>query len=115
MPREDTQFQIGNKGGPGRRMGSKNRLSEDFLQELHAVFIESGGEAIRTMCKNSPNEFVRVCAGLVPRELLLEVAQERPSYVINASPTLTSEEWVEKFAPKSLADSTQGNRSGNYR
>ncbi len=94
MPKADTQFQPGNKGGPGRPVGSKNKLSEDVLHELYVVFQESGGEAIRRMCAEHPSDFVRVLAGLVPKGLLLEVAtEERTHWVINANPRLTEKEW----------------------
>ena len=101
MPREDTQFRSGsewNGNAAGRPKGSKNKLSEDFLQELYVVFQESGGEAIRRMCAEHPSDFVRVLAGLVPKELLLEVAQEEKTrFVISDMPhQLTTQEWFEK-------------------
>jgi hypothetical protein len=94
MKKRSNQFQPGQSGNPaGRPKGSKNKLSEDFLQELYVVFQESGGEAIRRMCAEHPSDFVRVLAGLVPKELLLEVATEQHRYVINAKPRLTEKIW----------------------
>ena len=53
-----------------------------------------GQEAIRRMCAEHPSDFVRVLAGLVPKELLLEVATpEKANWVINASPQLSVDEW----------------------
>ena len=99
MGREATQFRPGQSGNPaGRPRGSKNQLSEDFLCELHRVFQEGGREALETMCADSPGEFIRVCANLIPREFLLEVAQpEQVNWVINAQPELTVEEWSDKY------------------
>jgi hypothetical protein len=92
--RKPNQFQPGQSGNPaGRPKGSKNKLSEDFLTELFVVFQESGGEAIRRMCAEHPSDFVRVLAGLVPKELLLEVATEQHRYVINAQPQITVKTW----------------------
>jgi len=50
MPREDTRFQPGNPGGPGRPLGSKNKLSESFLQALAEDFEKHGKDAIRRIC-----------------------------------------------------------------
>ena len=94
MTKKPNQFQPGQSGNPaGRPKGSKNKLSEDFLQELYVVFQESGGEAIRRMCAEHPSDFVRVLAGLVPKELLLEVTTEQHNFVINAQPRLTEKTW----------------------
>ena len=94
MTNRPNQFQPGQSGNPaGRPKGSKNKLSEDFLAELYVVFQESGGEAIRRMCAEHPSDFVRVLAGLIPKELLLEVTTEQHNFVINAQPRLTEKAW----------------------
>jgi len=94
MPKEDTQFKPGNLGGPGRPLGSKNRLSEYFLTELAYHFEEHGREAIERVFDDRPGEYLRIIAALIPRELLLEVSTgEKPQFVINAQPLLTTLEW----------------------
>ena len=95
MSKKDTQFKPGRSGNPhGRPVGSKNKLSESFLQELTRNFAKHGKEAIDRVCKDSPGEYLRIIAGLMPKELLLEVSQEEKTHwVINAQPELTVEEW----------------------
>jgi hypothetical protein len=95
MPKEDTQFKPGHPGGPGRPKGSKNKLSESFLQALAEDFEEHGKEAIETVCRESPGEYLRIIAGLMPKELLMEVSHDETKWVINAQP-LSIEEWQDK-------------------
>ena len=46
------------------------------------------------MCDEHPADFIRCVAGLVPKELMLEVSQkEKVRFVINAKP-LTTLEWL---------------------
>ena len=94
MPREDTRFQPGNPGGPGRPLGSKNKLSESFLQALAEDFEKHGKDAIRRVCKSSPGEYLRIIAGMVPKDLLLTVGDNQGTWVINASPAVSSDEWA---------------------
>ena len=97
MPKEDTQFKIGGPGGPGRPKGSKNKLSEHFLHALAEDFKKNGVEAIERVCKDSPGEYLRIIAGLIPKEFLLDVTKEETeTWVINAQPQLSVEEWVKQ-------------------
>ncbi len=88
---KDTQFKVGNPGGPGRPLGSKNRLSEYFLYELADHFEEHGKSAIERVCKDSPAEYLRIIASLTPKNLALEISDT--TWVINASPRLSEDEW----------------------
>ncbi len=53
----------------GRPRGAKNRLSFSFLCALADDFEEFGAEAIRITRIEKPNEYVRMVASLMPREL----------------------------------------------
>lgn len=68
-------FQPGNPGGPGRPKGSRNKLSEGFLEAVHADFQQHGAAAIVAARTESPLGYVRMVAGLLPQKL--EVDQNR--------------------------------------
>jgi hypothetical protein len=60
-------------GSPGRPKGARNRLQSDFLRDLAEAWALEGKGALRIMCKEFPEKFVQVCAGLMPKEIALEV------------------------------------------
>lgn len=73
MPERDPEtgrFLTGNSGG-GRPKGSRNRLGEQFLEALAVDFAAHGRQAIIACRKDKPTEYVKVVAGLLPKELLL--------------------------------------------
>jgi hypothetical protein len=73
MPEQDPQtgrFLTGNSGG-GRPKGSRNKLGEQFLEALAEDFVEHGQAAIVACREQKPTEYVKVIAGLLPKELLL--------------------------------------------
>jgi len=52
-----------------QRVGSRNRLGEQFIEDLRAVWHERGVEALRRCAEEEPAQFVRVVASLLPRQL----------------------------------------------
>lgn len=62
-------FQPGNPGGPGRPKGSRNKLTESFLDALHSDFQAHGAEAIEAARIESPLGYIRVVAGLMPAKV----------------------------------------------
>jgi hypothetical protein len=49
-------------GGPGRPPGSRNRLTEDFIGDLHAAWLERGREAIDRVIGERPEVFLAIVA-----------------------------------------------------
>jgi Family of unknown function (DUF5681) len=65
-----TQFKPGQSGNPkGRPQGSRNKLSEEFVADLHAAWQLFGRPALMTTALTEPSVFVRVVASLMPKEL----------------------------------------------
>ena len=67
---ETGRFLTGNIGG-GRPKGSRNKLGEQFLEALAQDFAEHGQDAIVACREEKPTEYVKIIAGLLPRELMV--------------------------------------------
>ncbi|WP_421722918.1 hypothetical protein [Bauldia sp.] len=67
------RFVLGNCGGPGRPIGSRNKLGEAFLADLHRDWLEHGQAVIARCREEKPDAYLRVIAGLLPRDLKLTV------------------------------------------
>ena len=61
-------FQPGHEKLGGRKKGSRNKLSTDFIAALADDFADSGPEAIRIMRIEKPSEYARVIASILPKE-----------------------------------------------
>lgn len=58
---------------PGRPKGSRNKLGEQFLQDLLADWEEGGAAAIRTVRTEKPDQYLKVVASTLPKELNVKV------------------------------------------
>jgi hypothetical protein len=67
------RFQTGNTGG-GRPRGSRNKLGEQFLEDLRDAWNEHGTAALRQCATESPEQFCKIVAGLLPRDFNLNIA-----------------------------------------
>jgi hypothetical protein len=59
---ERGRYLKGIAGGPGRPPGSRNRLTEDFLGDLHTAWQEHGREAIDRVIDERPEAFLAIVA-----------------------------------------------------
>jgi hypothetical protein len=63
-------WQPGQSGNPaGRPKGSRAKLAEDFCKALMEDFAKDGATAIVTMRTEKPNEYARMIASLLPKEV----------------------------------------------
>jgi hypothetical protein len=61
----------GNIGG-GRKKGSRARLGEDFLADLHDAWSAHGEAALTKCATGDPTAFCKIVANVLPREVLLK-------------------------------------------
>ena len=54
MGSKDTQFKVGQSGGPGRPKGARNKFSEDYVEAFAADFEEHGAEVIERIRIEQP-------------------------------------------------------------
>lgn len=67
---EKTQFKKGVSPNPaGKPVGTRNALQGDFMRELAADFAAHGKKAIVDTRENSPAQYVKIVASLMPKEL----------------------------------------------
>jgi hypothetical protein len=52
----------------GRRKGSRDRISTALLEALAAEFEQFGAEAVKICRIEKPIEFLKLCAGVIPKE-----------------------------------------------
>ena len=58
---------------PGRPLGARNKLGEAFIEALHEDFQEHGVAAIQTVRSEKPDQYLKVIASLVPKEMTLNL------------------------------------------
>lgn len=53
---------------PGRPLGSKNKIKEDFLRDMLAAWEKDGPAIIQAALAESPVQVLRIFAGFIPKE-----------------------------------------------
>lgn len=68
MPKEDTQFKVGQSGNPnGRPKGSRSKLSEAYLKALADDFSEHGVATIESLRTDRPDVYIGAIGKLMPK------------------------------------------------
>ena len=68
----------GQSGNPlGRPKGSRNKLSEDFLNAFAQDFEQHGAAVIEKVRGERPQDYLRVAASLLPKHMEIETNRHR--------------------------------------
>jgi predicted HTH domain antitoxin len=102
-------FQKGMKRLGGRRPGSRNKISEAFLCDLHAEWLASGADALKIMAKEDPSGFVKVTAALLPKEF--EITQTQLAEIPDEELNELRDELKRRIEQR--REFTEGPRSGD--
>ena len=73
---EKGRFLPGNSGFGGRPKGSRNKLGEAFVSALHDDFEQHGVQALAEVREKDPAAYMRVIAGLLPKEFKIETTSD---------------------------------------
>ena len=75
-------FKKGQSGNPkGRPKGSRNRLTDSVLRKIAADFATNGDEVLERVRKEEPAMYLKFIISLLPRELIMQFEQHRPSEI----------------------------------
>ncbi len=85
-------FEKGQSGNPnGRPKGSRNRLTDSVLKKIAEDFAIHGADVLQRVRIEEPVMYLKFIISLLPRELVMQFEQHRPSEVS----TLENDEIVE--------------------
>jgi uncharacterized protein DUF5681 len=75
------RWRPGQSGNPlGRPKGSRNKLSEDFLNAFAQDFERHGAGIIEKVREERPQDYLKIAASLLPKQMEIEAGRSRPAY-----------------------------------
>ena len=78
----------------GRPTGSRNRLSENFLVDILAIYTEYGKDAIESVAVNPPVEFLKIIAKLLPKKAEIEISAAHEISITLEQRRRIAEAWI---------------------
>lgn len=70
LPPVEHQFKAGN---PGRPKGSRNKLGEQFIEDLYADWQAHGTETLVKVREEKPDQYLKVVASILPKDLNVNI------------------------------------------
>src|SRR4051794_39416186 len=67
------RFLSGCKPGPGRSVGSRNRLADQFIFDVRDVWQLHGRDVLERIARDEPGTLLKVVASLMPRDIGISV------------------------------------------
>ena len=92
----------------GRPKGSRNKVADQFIADYLHVWKEKGMQCLYDLAADRPADFVKIGPQLIPKDFQLTISDDVTTFVIGASPALTTEEWQ---AEHSLGAPTEGSKA----
>ena len=75
-------FKKGQSGNPkGRPKGSRNRLTDSVLKKIAEDFAANGDDVLKRVRTEEPALYLKFIISLLPRELIMQFEQHRPSEI----------------------------------
>lgn len=96
-PPVEHQFKPGN---PGRPKGARNKLGEKFLEDMLAAWEDKGIGAIERVIIERPQDFLKVVASILPKEIAAEVTHRFVARMPSRPETV--DEWQKQHTPPRL-------------
>src|SRR5215469_14360205 len=95
---EDFQFKKGMEKvpGSGRKVGTRNKLSEAFLRDLHSEWERSGPTALKVLAVENPEALAKLAAGLLPKQQEIEM----PSLIVVSTGVPRNEDSIVPAKPR---------------
>jgi hypothetical protein len=62
------QFLLGHQSTGGRPRGSRAKLGEQFISDLHTAWLEHGPQVIAAVIRDKPHEMLKAVSRLLPQQ-----------------------------------------------
>jgi hypothetical protein len=98
VPKQLTPWKPGQSGNPaGRPQGARSKLGEAFIKAMLTDFTEHGNNAIEAVRADKPDQYLKVIAMILPKEIVAEVSHR--FVALMPAPIETTDEWQKQHSP----------------